>query len=470
MSVISFGPEFREALTVGPFTHDRYDSDDVLGDTPFKHRRSGDYDTGVDSPVKLRPAQSAPAADLSYAPPTPGGRAFRRQVSASSAFDDDDYDDTGFEAPALKNISNTELGDDSAPAVAVSLDGRDIGITAMGDKFLFSFDGERHIINKEDLFSDLFELLETSIVGAMSDFMSHSDDLTDAGPITAGAPITFGARTPFGFIQRLVGAAKSHRKTTVSILVILIGCFFAAASAGYLPATVALMRGVPSGAVSAASSLMSGLDAYFGKSLRLIKKNIFRKWGAVTDNCEDLMFQFTGNTVTGSVPGEDCRREVKGFLEYITTTKIDFNTQCARIMTLVANMDKKEWFGLSLACMALATVSPSVLTLGVTLAMDLKGYFNIAKIGFGRMYKDGPPQLTSSNSTRAVLASPEIELEKPIPTVVKPRATSPRPRGGVRIPRNAVWTTVLGIEITEVNGNYYNRKGQLVTPSGRLIN
>ena len=43
---------------------------------------------------------------------------------------------------------------------------------------------------------------------------------------------------------------------------------------------------------------------------------------------------------------------------------------------------------------------------------------------------------------------------------------SPGGSARVRIPRSAVWRTVLGIEITELNGKYYNRQGQLVSPSG----
>jgi len=120
MSVISFGPEWHEALTVGPprsrLVFEGQPEDDAPGDTLFKHRRSGDYDTGFDSPVKLRPVESAPAADISDAPPTPGrvhqAGAFWRRASedsfAAAAADDDDGDEV--EGSLRASISDINSG------------------------------------------------------------------------------------------------------------------------------------------------------------------------------------------------------------------------------------------------------------------------------------------------------------------------------------------------------------------------
>jgi hypothetical protein len=87
---------------------------------------------------------------------------------------------------------------------------------------------------------------------------------------------------------------------------------------------------------------------------------------------------------------------------------------------------------------------------------------------------------------RAITRDLDVPLE---------RVASPKPRGGVRIPGNAVWRTVLGREITEVNGNpcgdepiewvavgrpgrkycidaderYWNPDGKQVDGNGRLL-
>jgi hypothetical protein len=102
MSVISFGPEFREALNFGPKSR-RLDSDGDTDDDDqpgyFQYKRGrGGGEAGVDAPGKLRPAHSAPA-EVSYEPPTPsaGRRSLRRATSASFEVDeDDDYVKTMF--------------------------------------------------------------------------------------------------------------------------------------------------------------------------------------------------------------------------------------------------------------------------------------------------------------------------------------------------------------------------------------
>jgi hypothetical protein len=203
MSVISFGPEFREALTVGPFTHDRYDSDeedDVLGDTPFKHRRSGDYDTGFDSPVKLRPAQSAPAADLSYAPPTPGGRAFRRQASDSSTFDEDDVH-TEAETQIPESVLNT--GYESAvfdiPSTMITLNGVDCTFT-MPEIGILTIEVQGHTLSMS--IAEMYVVLEHVL-----------------GSASSTVPAIFGAkgmtRIVFDF---LFGRTPAQRKVSVIVV------------------------------------------------------------------------------------------------------------------------------------------------------------------------------------------------------------------------------------------------------------
>jgi hypothetical protein len=126
MSVISFGPEFREALNFGLGPDEK--SKRSLGESGhylFKRGRGGG-EAGFEAPDKLRAAQSAPA-EVSYEPPTP------RQTSDSYADDDEDESDS----------VNGVFEDDDIPMVEAEMN----HFMGIRDKELtFTSDGREHRI------------------------------------------------------------------------------------------------------------------------------------------------------------------------------------------------------------------------------------------------------------------------------------------------------------------------------------
>ena len=205
MSILSFGPEWHEAL-VGP------------GDGDLKRPAAPSSPSGA-SRRRLYESHSAPAApaapaELPYAPTTPAGRSFARRGSVSTEVEDDDaYVSPRVALPAEKQLSTTS--DSSARAGSTGFEIPSATVTLNGYECTFSmpeigtieitFEGHAISMSLVEMYDTLSEVLT---------FESSS------------VPVIFGAkglsRAVFGV---LFGWTPAQRRSSAIIIFVIVMIF-----------------------------------------------------------------------------------------------------------------------------------------------------------------------------------------------------------------------------------------------------